>query len=556
MADGSAYEIEVVAKSTGIDATASQLEALAGSISTATAQSTAFDNALAAATANLSSARAATSAVAGELSDASAKYRELEVAASKAAREAEKAGMAGKDNSALVAKAEAAKVALNAQGTEVDKLKAKLTELNGVESKHADTLRTIQGAQKAALSEQAKEPEQIKKALGPLGEKMERLKAMQSVLGTSGLAAVGAGAAWLVAAAALAAVASAAVEGYIALAKFAVTSNPKAMERIDKATKQFHKSLAGLFTGVRVDGFVSAFEDFLSMFDEGESTANGLKTLMSTLLNPLFDAAKIVGPYVKEMFKGLVWAALEAVVGILMLRNAILKAIPKETRAEIKALAAQVDWMKTAFYTGAVVAGVLAVALLALTAVVVGGAVVAFALLLPMVIIISLPFVLLAVAIGVVIAILVALGYAVYSAVSYLSELAGAGADAAGNLISGLVGGIVSGTGAFVDAIRNLAASGISAMKAALGIASPSKVMMGIGLNTAAGMEEGVDAGASSMESLATPPEAQSAGRDAGVRELVLRFIMPDGSSETRTVRDGEELTLALEGMALRLGAA
>lgn len=559
MADGSSYQIDIVAKATGVDASASQLESLASSIQASTAQATSFDNAIVAATSQLNTAQSATASAASAVNDAGMKYRELEVAANRAAKAADKAGLSGGDNSALVAKADAAKAALNAQGMALDDLKAKLNSATDAEKKHAASLKTIESASKAQLAQQAKEPEQIKKALGPIGEKMERLNAMKAVLGTSGMAAIGAGAAWLIAAAALAAVAAAAVEGYIALAKFAVTSNPKAMERINKATATFHKSLAGLFTGVRIEGFVASFEDFLSMFNEGESVAGGLKTLVSTMLNPLFDTAKAVGPYVKEMFKGMVYAALEATVAVLYVRNAIMRAIPASVRADIKALSAQIDWMKTAFYGGAIVAGVLAVALTALAAIVVGGALVAFALLLPMIIILSLPFVLLAVAIVAVIAVIGALGYATYVAIDYLTGLASAASGVAGDFVAGLVNGIVSGTGAFVAAVKNLAQSGINAAKSALGIASPSRVMMEVGSNTAKGMEVGVDEGgkdvARSMESLGAVPEAATGGAARAAGAIVLRFLMPDGSSQERSVSAGDELTLAFEDMAMQLGA-
>lgn len=73
-------------------------------------------------------------------------------------------------------------------------------------------------------------------------------------------------------------------------------------------------------------------------------------------------------------------------------------------------------------------------------------------------------------------------------------------ADVGSNMINGLIGGIKGAAGAFVSSIVGVAKSGVQAAKAALGIASPSKVFADIGLNTGAGMVQGVDASTDSVQ--------------------------------------------------------
>lgn len=81
-----------------------------------------------------------------------------------------------------------------------------------------------------------------------------------------------------------------------------------------------------------------------------------------------------------------------------------------------------------------------------------------------------------------------------------LSGMASAAVEAGSNFISGLVDGIGANAGAVIDAITALAGSAIGAFKSALGIASPSKVMMKMGGFAGAGAAEGLDNSASAVE--------------------------------------------------------
>lgn len=77
------------------------------------------------------------------------------------------------------------------------------------------------------------------------------------------------------------------------------------------------------------------------------------------------------------------------------------------------------------------------------------------------------------------------------------------GLTAAGNFVKGMANGISLGVGMVVDAAKGLADQALGAIKSALGIASPSRVMLAFGGYTAEGFAGGMDAGASMVEASA-----------------------------------------------------
>jgi len=66
--------------------------------------------------------------------------------------------------------------------------------------------------------------------------------------------------------------------------------------------------------------------------------------------------------------------------------------------------------------------------------------------------------------------------------------------DAATNFIQGLVSGIVGGGSQVVDAVKGLAGQAVDGFKNALGIHSPSAVMMELGGHTGEGFAQGIEA--------------------------------------------------------------
>ena len=582
MADGTSYDIDIAANAVGFTTSAEELNRLAGALDAAGATSTQFDAAIARTGTLLVAASAASADAAEAVASGATRYKQLEVAAERAARAVDKATAAGTDTTALQATAAGAAAALTAQGTTLDALRAKASAAAAEERTLADTMRSLQAEAKAtarvAESSGAKEAETFKRALGPYGEKLERLKAMRASFCGAGVAAIGAAALWLVAAAALVAVATAAATAVWELAKFAVTSNKVAMASLDKTLAKAKKGFAALFTGVRVDGFTDAAKEVLSVFDEGSSEARAMRTLVETILNPLFDAAKVLGPYVKQMFRGILFAALQAAIAVVTLRNAVLRAIPDSVQAAIAAVAASVDWMGVAFYGSAIVAGVLAIAIGVLAVVVGVVAVAAVAALIVALVFMAIPIIVSIVVVGLLIAAIVAIGYALYSAAvaiadfvgglwDFASEAAGAGA----NLVSSFVAQIESGVGMVAAAMRNLGTQGINALASALGIASPSKYAKAFALNVTDTMSDTTDEGAPKVRASlrgivgdvpadgapGAPGAAPGAARGGASVALTgpFNFYGVEGAEDAES-RFEAMLTRVLEGDALQAGAA
>ena len=121
--NGAAYEVQMQASAVGVDATASQITALADSIDAASKVCTPFDSAMGAANAQMAQARAASATAASALQGAENKYAALEREATKAAKAMERAGAKGDQSAylALARQAHAATEAVAAQAIVVDK---------------------------------------------------------------------------------------------------------------------------------------------------------------------------------------------------------------------------------------------------------------------------------------------------------------------------------------------------------------------------------------------------------------------------------------------------
>lgn len=398
-----------------------------------------------------------------------------------------------------------------------------------------------------------------KGALGPMGGIFEKATLISKGLGAGGMAGI-------ILAVTLATIAFAAAVwgGVFALAKFAVEANKDAMAKLSKATDAAKSNIDKLFSGIKVDKFVKAYEEVLQIFEESTASAKAIKTLLGTLLNPLFDATTGIAPIVKVAMKGIVAGFLVSAIAVLYLRNAIRDVIPSD-------LISNISMLKIVFWTvvvatvaltlsalvlaaaGTVLAVVLGavvlVAIVALATTLVGVVAVMsiFVAAIALVVAICAVFLAAVIAVGTAItavlvtAVLLAvavimlpfilpiaailllkyyledvgaafgqLGSMVSSAassiwsslMSALSGLGGIAADAAASIISGLIGGITSGAGALYSAMTGLASGAMNAFKSAIGYGSPAKAFIAYGqIGIAGGVEKGVDQGAPSVNS-------------------------------------------------------
>lgn len=318
----------------------------------------------------------------------------------------------------------------------------------------------------------------------------------------------------------------------------------KRMRSLEVQSLKFKQNLSDIFSGPStrkaVGGFLDSMKNVLEVFDTSTESGKALQSLVSVMLDPLFNAASTVGPYVKTMFKGLVVGALLIAVAVLRARNAISDAFGDTS------IFSGIDLMNVAFYAGIVVAGLIVVALLAVAAaagfvaLAVAAVVLAFAVM-------AIPVLLVVAAIGLVIAALIGVGYAIVTAVGWLWDLGAAGVEAAGNLIDGLAGGITSGAGLVYDAIRSMASGLVSTLQNALQMHSPSAIFDDMGdTGIAGGVVQGVGKGKKrvdaaveslvSIPSVPTPSSPKASGSGAQVTvQLSIVGGSPAEQAEKRT---------------------
>ncbi len=539
MADGSSYEIKLLVNSVGAETAADQLNTIAGKLDAAAAVSSSFDTAIDRTRTLLADAGAAASQAAARLAETSAGYAQAERAATKAAQAVERATLKGDTGKLpeLQAAALAASAAVQEQAKALDEARAAATTAEAAEKKLAATLKTLEAAAKSeaaaqeaaskkaeaaatqAAKQEGKLDETTKKALGPMGEKLDKLGAMRKLLGESGWA----GAA-IVATLAIYALSAAVILGVFALAKMAVELNKGAMEKLAKTSKLAKEDLARLFEGVHVEKFTDALAKVETMLGQNTSTGRALKQLLSTILNPLFDAIPKILPYVQAFLTGMVLGALQVAIAFVKAYIAIKAVIPPSVIADIQAMTGGLLTLKNAMIAGQVALAILGVALAICTAFM-------FALAVAFVIT-NIPLALLIAGLLILAAIMFAPVIAIILLIAYFDEIMGwfgrlgQGALAAGKgIIDGLVNSISSGAGIVFDALRNLGTGAMGALKSALGIASPSRFAAEYAANVTTTFSDTTEEGApdahAALASLAEPPDmprrdpAQRAGSSA-----------------------------------------
>jgi hypothetical protein len=254
--------------------------------------------------------------------------------------------------------------------------------------------------------------------------------------------------------------------------------------------------------------------------------------------------------------------ALDIAIAVVKARNAIVDLIPDVVKDKAAELAGKLDLVKIALTAGKWIMGlfvasiVVVAAIFAVIIAVIGGAI---AVIGGLVVAVSLAA--------------VAIGKAVVGGVSKLLELGSAGADAAKNMIAGLVSGIQAGVGPVVAAIKAMAGSAVAAIKAALKIASPSKIFEDMGEFTGEGFAVGIEGETahvqSSLETMVAPPSVESpavpsraaavGGSDGGSKvDLSGATFIFNGiaNAESAVSAFEEALTRVLEGDAIAVGAA
>lgn len=537
MADGAKFDIRIEAEGIGVDATTDQLNALASKMQSVDTVATSFDAAVAAATARLAEASTAAQEAASALGVAQSRYSALERDADRAAKAVERATLAGKDTTKLRAQADMATEAMRKQAAIVDALKVKSNEAAAAQSKLAGSLKTLQAGQSKAAKGDG----------GALdASKLAKANAMAMAVKDAYIA-----------------IAKAVVGAVASVGKFALAANPMVMMRLQQTSMRLDMTLKRLFLGLKFDKFLGALDRMAALFDTTSASGKALKLLVEVIFQPLLDALAKIEPYVSEVFKGLVYGALLAVLAVLKIRNAIWRAMSPETRAAIKAVIDKVATMENAFRLGTVV-GVALAAVLGVVALAFVGVGISIALCM-------VPFLLFWAAVtGIVKAL------SNWDSVSkwltdtwngftdWAAGLAKAAKNWGLDIVSGLTGGLLGGSKDLGDAMGKLAAATKDGYKGPLKIQSPSRVMMQLGAYAAEGLSIGMDASIGDVrDSAAAMAGATAGGASAGtttstssrsihIGSLVVHASGGDGESITAAVK--RALLEVLEGASLSVG--
>ena len=235
-------------------------------------------------------------------------------------------------------------------------------------------------------------------------------------------------------------------------------------------TAKVNEGITSAFAGLGdlVQPFMKELQYLASELFKGSAASQGMGAVLRAVLKPAFELATSA---VRALHYGLLYVEIAALTVYIALRPL------GQWLERIGVVSFLASW-------GLLALKGIGVGLL----VIVGLLIVAVALL-------SLPFVLAAVAIALVVFGLYKLGSAVVAAVGFLAGLAGAGLAAGKNLVLGLVQSIASGAGAVVDAVKGLASSAINSLLSTLQIRSPSRVAAWAGGHFVAGFTGAVDEG-------------------------------------------------------------
>ena len=523
--------------------------------------------------------RAMASATAESMASASESYRnavsqllKLEGAAKRSASALERAAVPP-NLDALQSQADAAAAAVLEQARAVDEARNAAEQAAAAHQKQADTLNTLQGAAKksavsqrtlagatkssgAGLRESMMAAQGLSSSFGPLGGRIDRV--VQG-LGKSGIAGVA-----VAAAVALAALAVGVVALGVKMVKFAIASSDALKNRLQKATDRWQQSMKKLVSGIDAGKVIGAFEKITRQFDTSTAAGSALKRLIDVLFQPIMRAVEWLGPILAEMWKGAVYGALQFAIVCVRVRNAVLRAIPKEVRKSISDLIGKIDALGLAFSAGEIVFTAVAAAI----GVVVGF----FALLGAAIVAASWPFVAIINYGKNVIAALTALGPAFSGTLDAIKGWVTGAASAAKDFVMGIVNGIKNGVGAVADAVRGLASSAVGALKSALKIGSPSKLTLQMGGWTSEGLAAGIEGGTGrvkrAVEGMADagvvgPTESAMAGAVAGAQggagggggaTYQITIHAPSGDGEDIRAAFERWLTSQLEGHALAMG--
>jgi hypothetical protein len=291
--------------------------------------------------------------------------------------------------------------------------------------------------------------------------------------------------------------------------------------------------------GKDIKPFLTEVKSLFSILDsKANPSGQALKSGIEAFFKNVFAVATKVVPLVKHFLLDLVIYGLKAYLAV----KPIVKSFNewRQTAGGMKTISTVISTIGAVLLTVAAVIGVAVAAFVGLWAIMVGIGVVIWAF------------------IAAVIAIPQMAGAA-------LAEFFGKAPQMALDFVKGLASGISSGAGMVVDAVKGLASGAVDSFKGALGIHSPSKVMMALGGHTGAGFAQGLDDTAGDVHasasgiSAAAFSGASSGGSSAapaasGGGAQISVSVQIDGAGKSAMEITEEMVSLVFERVALAAG--
>lgn len=301
---------------------------------------------------------------------------------------------------------------------------------------------------------------------------------------------------------------------------------PKQMISLEQSTKRLKAGIAGIFGGLKIDGFLESFSYLVSLFDKSEVTGQVIKLLFEQMFQPGIDGAASFVDYVAAAF-----IKFEILV--------------------LKALLALAPYRDTFIFIGQVIEVMVGGAALGLAAIAAQAAVALAAVL---VWVDGFRQTLVAVSQGIDWIRSVDLG------------------EVGANMIQGLADGITGGASKVVAALTGAATSAVDGAKKALGIKSPSTVLYDeVGVNMSEGVSTALEDGTSdvqgALESAVTPTSSlesvgssiaagvsASAPSSGGNGPIVYLTVNHSGSDDSLAQRIADLVADVIDGDVVALG--
>lgn len=319
----------------------------------------------------------------------------------------------------------------------------------------------------------------------------------------------------------------------------------KQMESLTVQAVKQKEAFNALFNGINVDAYVKAKKTVSDLLSQSTASGRALKALLTSIVQPIVDAATRAQPLIKRFFQGMIIASLELGIAFQHVRI----------------------WFKQAFGDNDAVKGIdktrlaldlgyLSLQLLLGLAVIAAGEFLAFAW----------PVLLVGAAL-----------WGLYSIVDNLYKLWNEidWTDLGNSIWQGIVKGLEQGGAKVIGAVVDVAQNAWKSFKDELGIKSPSTVFARLGLAIPEGVGVGIASGAPDVKqsvdglvdvpnppSAAASPSAQPSARGGNAAPTVITIgdIHINAKDEAKgrelAIDFRRELERVLESVGLELGVA